>query len=66
MIAHRPSSLAWMDRILVMDNGRVVEDGSPTKLLRRHDSYYRSSILQDGQMALQNAMHIAETHYAGK
>ncbi|KAM0738275.1 hypothetical protein ACQRIT_006012 [Beauveria bassiana] len=33
MIAHRASSLAWMDRILVMDNGRVVEDGSPADLL---------------------------------
>ncbi|KGQ04419.1 ABC transporter C family member 10 [Beauveria bassiana D1-5] len=66
MIAHRASSLAWMDRILVMDNGRVVEDGSPADLLGRHDSYYRSSILQDGRMALHNAMQTAESHRAGK
>ena len=66
MIAHRASSLAWMDRILVMDNGRVVEDGSPANLLGRHGSYYRSSILQDGRMALQNAMQIAEKHSVSK
>lgn len=51
MITHRASSLAWMDRILVMDDGRVVEDGSPAELLGRDDSYYRSCILQSGVIA---------------
>ena len=33
-IAHRVSTLAALDRIIVLDNGRIVEDGSPGELLR--------------------------------
>ena len=32
-IAHRLSTLARMDRIVVLDQGRIVEDGSHTALL---------------------------------
>lgn len=34
-IAHRISTLVWMDRILVMEDGRIVEDGSPSDLLEQ-------------------------------
>lgn len=33
MISHRPSTLAWLDRIIVMEDGRIVEEGSPFDLL---------------------------------
>ena len=33
-IAHRLSTLASLDRIIVLDDGRIVEDGSPAELLR--------------------------------
>ena len=32
-IAHRLSTLASLDRIIVLGDGRIVEDGSPTELL---------------------------------
>jgi subfamily B ATP-binding cassette protein HlyB/CyaB len=32
MIAHRLSTLRWADRILVIDGGKIVEDGSPAEL----------------------------------
>lgn len=32
-IAHRLSSVAWMDRIVVMDAGRIVSDGTPSEIL---------------------------------
>ena len=33
-IAHRLSTLSAMDRIIVLDRGRIVEDGSPAELRR--------------------------------
>ena len=38
-IAHRLSTIARMDRLLVMDRGRVVESGSHDELLRRAGLY---------------------------
>jgi ATP-binding cassette, subfamily B, multidrug efflux pump len=40
-IAHRLSTIAQMDRILVMDQGRIVEDGSHEELLS-HNGLYAS------------------------
>jgi ATP-binding cassette subfamily B protein len=41
VVAHRLSTIAHLDRILVFDSGRVVEDGSPHELLARRGVYYR-------------------------
>ncbi len=40
-IAHRLSTLDSFDRIVVLDRGRIIEDGSPTELLRRKGAYSR-------------------------
>ena len=42
-IAHRLSTVRNFDRILVLDKGRLVQDGSPEALLRR-DGIYRKLI----------------------
>lgn len=34
-IAHRISTISQMDKIFVLDQGRVVEEGSPEELLER-------------------------------
>jgi len=39
-IAHRLSTLDIMDRILVMKNGRIIEDGSQKDLLNEKGAYY--------------------------
>jgi ATP-binding cassette subfamily B protein len=39
-IAHRLSSLSIYDRIVVLDRGRIVEDGAPRDLLRRPDGAF--------------------------
>ncbi len=39
IIAHRPSTIMHTDNLFVLQNGRIVEDGSPQELKEREDSY---------------------------
>ena len=47
-IAHRLSTIAAMDRLVVMDEGRIVEDGSHADLLQRDGLYARLWRRQSG------------------
>ncbi len=47
-IAHRLSTIARMDRIVVLENGRIVEQGSHTALLDRGGLYARFWTRQSG------------------
>lgn len=47
-IAHRLSTLAQMDRIIVMEAGEIVEEGSHTELLARRGVYARYWDRQSG------------------
>jgi ATP-binding cassette subfamily B multidrug efflux pump len=40
-IAHRLSTIAAMDRLIVMDDGRIVEQGTHTELLGKNGLYAR-------------------------
>jgi ATP-binding cassette subfamily B protein len=41
VIAHRLSTVAHLDRVLVFANGRIVEDGGHADLLARRGEYFR-------------------------
>lgn len=41
MIAHRLSTLKRANRIIVVDNGRIIENGSPEELLAKKGKYYK-------------------------
>jgi ATP-binding cassette subfamily B protein len=41
VIAHRLSTIKQADRILVIQNGRIIEMGNHTDLLRQKGHYYR-------------------------
>jgi ATP-binding cassette, subfamily B, bacterial len=40
IIAHRLSTVEVADRVLVLENGRIVEDGAPAELIHRADGRY--------------------------
>jgi ATP-binding cassette subfamily B protein len=40
VIAHRLSTIRSADRILVIDQGRIIEDGNHHELIRRRGRYY--------------------------
>ena len=47
-IAHRLSTIAQMDRIIVMENGRVIEDGTHDSLLAQGGQYAKFWARQSG------------------
>ena len=52
MIAHRLETLSACDRLLVLDNGRLLEEGSPCELAGLSGGHYARLLrLQQGQMA---------------
>ena len=48
VVAHRLSTIAHMDRILVFDQGRIIEDGSHEDLLNANGHYARMWNMQAG------------------
>lgn len=47
-IAHRLSTIAHLDRLVVMDQGRIIEDGSHDALLARNGLYAKLWNMQSG------------------
>jgi ATP-binding cassette subfamily B protein len=48
VIAHRLSTIQKMDRIIVLDNGRIVEQGSHKELIRQNGTYAKLWAHQSG------------------
>ena len=40
-IAHRLSTIEHCDRIIVLDNGEIIEDGTPDELIKQQGLFYR-------------------------
>ena len=54
-IAHRLSTIAAMDRLIVMDQGRIVEEGNHETLLRRGGLYAQLWSRQSGGFLAKDA-----------
>jgi ATP-binding cassette subfamily B protein len=61
IIAHRLSTVASADQIVVMDKGRIVETGSHAELLARRGAYYQLVVAGS---ATHPQPHHQETHHA--
>ena len=48
VIAHRLSTIAKLDRIIVLEDGRIIEDGSHTELLAKNGTYAKLWAHQSG------------------
>ncbi len=47
MIAHRLSTVRSADRIVVLDNGKIVEDGSYDELMSRKGIFHAMAMQQE-------------------
>ena len=61
-IAHRLSTIAHLDRILVFDQGRIVEDGGHEQLLTQQGFYHRLWTMQAGGFLPEEADVIQNEH----
>ena len=60
IIAHRLSTIRRADTILVLDHGRIIEEGSQEELLRRDGPYRKLYELQMGEVASKRTKRLAE------
>ena len=58
-VAHRLSTIADSDRIIVMDAGRVVESGMPKELIQDEKGIFRGMVEQDAERDALKALILA-------
>ncbi|GIJ86768.1 hypothetical protein Asppvi_005663 [Aspergillus pseudoviridinutans] len=56
VVAHRLSTVADFDRILVLDAGRAVEFGTPLELMERENGIFREMVEQDQERVVLKEM----------
>ncbi|MGO4834578.1 ATP-binding cassette domain-containing protein, partial [Rhizobiaceae sp. 2RAB30] len=65
-IAHRLSTIAAMDRLVVMDNGRIVEEGTHDALVAKGGLYAQLWLRQSGGFLLEDDPHAEAAAMRGK
>ncbi len=63
VIAHRLSTIRRADRIVVLNRGRIIEQGTHDKLIAAEGTYYRLYQQQFSDEGLLAPIHSADTHH---
>lgn len=66
MIAHRLSTIVDCDRILVMKDGKVIEDGNHKVLMEKHGYYYELYMNQFKDLNLEAQIKTFDEQITGK
>ena len=66
IIAHRLSTISGADRILVLDKGKIVEDGNHKSLLEAKGAYYELYMNQFKELSLDSQIKTYETQIEDK
>lgn len=65
-IAHRLSTIVNCSRILVMDNGKIIEDGNHVSLMNKKGAYYNLYMNQFKDLAIEGQINLYEGQIEGK
>ena len=65
-IAHRLSTIVDCDRILLMDTGSIIEDGSHKELMEKKGAYYSLYMSQFKELSLGEQLDAYDSQIAGK
>lgn len=66
LIAHRLSTVVGCDRILFMDKGTIVEDGSHEELMKKKGQYYDLFMSQFEELSIDVQMEVFPDAFEGK
>ena len=65
IIAHRLSTIVDSDRILVMSDGRIIEDGTHAELINAKGTYHKLYMNQFAELKVEEQIETYETQIAG-
>ena len=62
IVAHRLATVKNCDKIIVMDKGHIVEQGTHEALLEKRGQYYKLWEMQQGNFAIRDENHISRSN----
>src|ERR1700728_140607 len=60
VISHRPATILWADRILVVENGAIADSGKHRELIDRCEAYRKIWKFQDDEMPSRSSLSVDE------
>jgi ABC-type multidrug transport system fused ATPase/permease subunit len=61
VVSHRPTTILWADRILVVENGAIADSGKHPELMDRCEAYRKIWQFQDHDISSMNSLSVNES-----